>query len=58
MLKNVLLYRTTVIIWGTTWLAIKLQLGEVAPEISIFYRFAIAAVLLIFEKGFVKSLWF
>ncbi len=47
MLKNVLLYLTTVIIWGTTWLAIKLQLGEVSPEVSIFYRFAIAAVLLI-----------
>lgn len=47
MLKNVLLYLTTVIIWGTTWLAIKLQLGEVLPEVSIFYRFAIAAALLI-----------
>ncbi|HEV2220119.1 MAG TPA: DMT family transporter [Casimicrobiaceae bacterium] len=33
-------------IWGSTWLAIKFQLGVVAPEVSVAYRFAIAAVLL------------
>jgi drug/metabolite transporter (DMT)-like permease len=47
MLKNALLYLITVIIWGTGWLAIKFQLGEVSPEVSIFYRLAIAAALLI-----------
>jgi drug/metabolite transporter (DMT)-like permease len=33
-------------IWGSTWLAIKLQLGQVAPEASVAYRFGIAALLL------------
>lgn len=33
-------------IWGSTWLAIKFQLGNVAPEASVAYRFAIAALLL------------
>ncbi len=44
---NWFLYLIVVFIWGSTWLAIKWQLGEVAPEISIFYRFAIASFLLI-----------
>ncbi len=40
------LYVSTVLIWGSTWYAIKLQLGVVEPEVSVAYRFAIAAVLL------------
>lgn len=40
------LYVLTVLIWGSTWLAIEYQLGSVEPQISIFYRFAIAAVLM------------
>ena len=40
------LYVITVLIWGSTWYAIKLQLGVVAPELSVAYRFALAAVLL------------
>ena len=43
------LYLTSVLIWGSTWFAIKFQLGVVAPEVSLVYRFAIAsAVLLVF----------
>jgi drug/metabolite transporter (DMT)-like permease len=42
-----LLYLTTVLIWGTTWIAIKFQLGEVPLEVSIFYRFALASALLL-----------
>ncbi len=42
-----LLYIGTVLIWGSTWLAIKFQLGVVAPEVSIAYRFAIAAAVLL-----------
>jgi drug/metabolite transporter (DMT)-like permease len=34
------------LIWGSTWLAIKYQLGTVSPELSIAYRFALAAILL------------
>lgn len=42
-----LLYIATVLIWGSTWYAIKLQLGTVAPEVSLFYRFGLAALLLL-----------
>jgi drug/metabolite transporter (DMT)-like permease len=42
---NVFLYIATVLIWGSTWIAIHWQLGSVDHVVSIFYRFAIAAVL-------------
>jgi drug/metabolite transporter (DMT)-like permease len=41
------LYALTVLIWGSTWLAIYFQLGEVAVNVSVFYRFALAALLLL-----------
>lgn len=40
------LYTGTVLIWSTTWLAVKFQLGAVDPQVSIVWRFLIAAVLL------------
>ena len=40
------LFAITTAIWGSTWLAIKYQLGTVAPEVSVAYRFGIAALLL------------
>ncbi|AYC31854.1 DMT family transporter [Pseudomonas cavernae] len=43
---NLALYLLTVLIWGTTWIAIKLQLEVVAIPASIAYRFALAALLL------------
>ncbi|OHC71411.1 MAG: hypothetical protein A3J25_14265 [Pseudomonadales bacterium RIFCSPLOWO2_02_FULL_63_210] len=43
---NLSLYLLTVLIWGTTWIAIKLQMGEVAIVASIAYRFALAAAVL------------
>ena len=45
-MKNTLLYIITVLIWGSTWLAIEFQLGEVAVEVSLFYRFVIAAAIM------------
>ncbi len=42
-----LLYIGTVLIWGSTWLAVKMQLGVVAPEVSIAYRFAMAGIILL-----------
>lgn len=45
-MQNLLLYATTVLIWGTTWIAIKFQLGDVSALLSIFYRYAIAAAAL------------
>jgi drug/metabolite transporter (DMT)-like permease len=43
---NLSLYLLTVLIWGTTWIALKLQLGEVAIPLSIAYRFSLAAAVL------------
>ncbi len=34
-------------IWGSTWIAITYQLGSVAPEASVFYRFLLAAGILL-----------
>ncbi|MCE2573660.1 DMT family transporter [Motilimonas eburnea] len=40
-------------LWGFSWIAIKWQGGSVATEVSIFYRFALAALLMfIFGKVF------
>lgn len=43
---NIFLYLLTVVIWGTTWIAIKFQLGVVPAPVSIAYRFWIAAAVL------------
>ena len=40
------LFSIPTLIWGSTWLAITLQLGVVSPEASVVYRFALAAILL------------
>ena len=45
-MSNALLYAITVLVWGSTWLAIEFQLGVVAPEVSIVYRYAGASLLL------------
>ncbi len=45
-MSNAGLYTLTVLIWGSTWFAIEFQLGIVAPEVSIVYRYAIASVVL------------
>lgn len=45
-MSNALLYAITVLVWGSTWFAIEFQLGVVAPEVSIVYRYAGAALLL------------
>lgn len=44
----VLLYAAVVLIWGSTWTAIPFQLGVVAEEVSVGYRFGIAALGLYF----------
>jgi len=44
---NALLYILVIIIWGTTWFAIYLQQGDVPVTVSIFYRFLLAAVIML-----------
>lgn len=41
-----LLYAAVVLIWGSTWSAIPFQLGVVAAEVSVAYRFGLAACVL------------
>ena len=45
-MKNIILYLITIVVWGSTWLAIKYQLGVVDPMVSVVYRFALSSVLL------------
>lgn len=40
------LFLSTVLIWGTTWLAISMQIGPVPVVTSVFWRFAVAAAVL------------
>ncbi len=40
------LFAACTAIWGSTWLVITYQLGSVAPEVSVVWRFALAAVVL------------
>ncbi|MES2260416.1 MAG: EamA family transporter [Pseudomonadota bacterium] len=55
---NAFLYLLTVLIWGTTWIAIKFQLGVVPAPVSIAYRFWIAAaILLLFLVARRKPIW-
>lgn len=52
-MKNLFLYAITVLIWGSTWFAIEFQLGDVAVEVSLIYRFAMAAIIILV----VSKLW-
>lgn len=45
-MQVIALYALVVLIWGSTWAAIPYQLGVVAAEFSVAYRFGIAAVAL------------
>jgi drug/metabolite transporter (DMT)-like permease len=41
------LYGLIVLIWGSTWLAIKFQLGSVAPAVSVTWRFCLAGAVML-----------
>ena len=40
------LYAVVVFGWSTSWFPLKMQLGVVAPEVSLFWRFVIASFLM------------
>ena len=44
---NFILYVSASLIWGSTWLAIKLQLTQVPPILSVSYRFCLASLILL-----------
>ena len=45
-MQGAVFYILTVLIWGSTWFAIRFQLGTVDPSVSLVYRFGLAAILL------------
>ncbi len=46
-MSNWLLYSVVIATWGTSWLAIKYQLGDVHPQMSVAYRFLLSGVILL-----------
>lgn len=42
-----LLYTVVIFSWGTSWLAIQYQLGDVHPQMSVAYRFLLSGAILI-----------
>jgi drug/metabolite transporter (DMT)-like permease len=45
-MSSPLLFAIASLIWGSTFFAITLQLGEVAPAVSVVYRFGLASAVL------------
>lgn len=53
---NLALFLATVLIWGSTWIAISLQVGPVPVLVSVFYRFAVAGVLFVLGLALIGRL--
>ncbi|MES2261048.1 MAG: DMT family transporter [Pseudomonadota bacterium] len=45
-MSSPILFVTACLIWGSTFWAITLQLGDIAPAVSVVYRFALASAAL------------
>jgi len=45
-MSSPLLFAIAALIWGSTFFAITLQLGDVAPAVSVVYRFGLASAVL------------
>ena len=58
VLSSAVLFIVTVLIWGTSWIAIALQIGPVPVGVSVFYRIALAAILLLLGLTVTKRLRF
>lgn len=50
-IKSVLSYFALILIWGFSWIAIKLQLNGTSPMLSISLRFGLSAVILFVYCG-------
>ncbi|MDJ1016722.1 MAG: DMT family transporter [Paracoccaceae bacterium] len=53
---NATLFISTVLIWGTTWFAMALQVGPVPVLLSVFYRFATAGLLFLLGLALIGRL--
>ena len=49
-------YGLTVLIWGLTWTAIRLQVEAAPVDISVFYRFVMASVVTLVVLAIVRRL--
>ena len=65
-MNTVLLFIATVVLWGSTWIMIKFQLGVVPPSASLCYRYLCAGVVILIiarlvgkriRLGLVDHLW-
>lgn len=52
--RDYLLYAANILIFGSGWLPMRMQLGVVAPEVSVFWRF-LAATAIIFVFLFIRK---
>ena len=48
MNSTIFLFISTLLCWGPTWYVIKFQLGIVDPMVSVFYRFFLASIIILF----------
>lgn len=46
-MKNFVFYLIIVLIWGSSWIGIKMQLDTVSPVVSVTYRFGLASLILL-----------
>ncbi|NET33663.1 MAG: DMT family transporter [Cyanothece sp. SIO1E1] len=53
-MKNIFLFITPTLIWGSTWYVIKFQVGDVDPMFSVAYRFLLAGVIMLMAARFMK----
>jgi LPXTG-motif cell wall-anchored protein len=53
-LSNAILFLIPSVIWGSTWFAIKFQIGETDPLYSVAYRFILAGAVLYLYSKFMK----
>jgi drug/metabolite transporter (DMT)-like permease len=55
-MNNITLFITTVLIWGTTWIGVAAQIGEVPIIVSIFFRFALAGLIMLAGLALMRRL--
>lgn len=46
-MNTTFLYIYTVLVWGSTWIAIKYQLGDISPLVSIAHRSGLSALIML-----------
>ncbi|MGE3150742.1 MAG: EamA family transporter, partial [Pseudorhodoplanes sp.] len=48
---DIALYVFLIFAWGTSWLPLRYQIGVVSPEVSLFWRFALATPIVFLIAG-------